>query len=97
MNLQIPNSELPKIQIPVFRGGYQDWQSFRDLFVSSIDSRKLLTKTQKFHYLKSLLTDDAAKLVQHIITDASYDTAWSQLVERSIVHGISLIPFWIPS
>ena len=82
-NSQPRDSELPKIQIPPFRGAYEDWPSFRDLFISTIDLRKSLTNTQRFHYLKSLLVDDAAKLVQHIpITNSAYSTAWARLVER---------------
>ena len=75
--------ELPKIRIPTFSGVYKDWISFRDLFISSIDSKTTLTDTQKFHYLKSLLSDDAAKLVQHIpVSNSAYRTAWTRLNDR---------------
>ena len=38
---------------------------------------------QKFHYLKSLLSDDAAKLVQHIpVSNSAYRTAWNRLNYR---------------
>lgn len=76
-------SELPKIRIEPFTGNYKDWPAFKDLFVSAIDSKTDLTNTQKFHYLSSLLKDDAAKLIRHMqVSDSSYTAAWNRLVER---------------
>ncbi|XP_075151102.1 uncharacterized protein LOC142225212 [Haematobia irritans] len=77
------DGELPKLRIEPFTGNYKEWPAFKDLFVSAIDSKPNLSNVQKFHYLKSLLKDDAANLVKHIqISDASYTTAWDRLKER---------------
>lgn len=74
---------LQPITIPPFSGSYKDWPTFRDLFVGSVDSRNNLTATQKFHYLKSFLRDDAANLIKHIpINDANFLQAWDRLEAR---------------
>ncbi|XP_036340380.1 uncharacterized protein LOC118749691 [Rhagoletis pomonella] len=76
-------SDLPKIIIPPFTGQYKAWPSFKDLFVSAVHEKANLTNTQKFHYLKSFLEEEAARMFMHIpVTDKSYDTAWARLNER---------------
>ena len=76
---------LPRINIPVFSGGYKDWTSFQNLFESAIHSKSksALSDVQKFYHLKSLLAGDAAQLIQHIpVSDKAYSTAWSRLKDR---------------
>lgn len=76
-------NNLPIIVIPPFSGQYKAWPSFKDLFISAIHTQPNLTNTQKFHYLKSLLKEDAAQILTHIpVTENSYDTAWNRLNER---------------
>lgn len=75
--------KLPHLQIPKFNGDYTLWTSFRDLFQSSIGNRNSLTGSQKLHYLKSFLEDDAAQLVRsYQVTDANFDVAWEALDNR---------------
>ncbi|XP_075162729.1 uncharacterized protein LOC142235359 [Haematobia irritans] len=75
--------ELPKIRIEPFTGNYKDWCAFKDLFSSTIGSRTDLSDVQKFHYLTSLLRDDASRLIRHLqVSDASYSVAWERLEER---------------
>ncbi|XP_065361884.1 uncharacterized protein LOC135955462 [Calliphora vicina] len=77
------NEDLPKLRIEPFTGSYKDWPAFKDLFVSAIDSKANLSDIQKFHYLKSLLKDDAANLIKHMqISELAYSTAWDRLKER---------------
>lgn len=74
---------LPKISIPLFSGNYKDWPSFRDLFMGAVDCKPNLSTTQKFHYLKMFLRDDAANLIKHIPTsDSNYVEAWERLENR---------------
>ncbi|XP_036340900.1 uncharacterized protein LOC118750282 [Rhagoletis pomonella] len=76
-------NDLPKINIQPFSGNYKDRPTFRDLFVSSVDSRSSLSNVQKFHYLTSSLRDEAANLVKHLpVTDTAYKTAWQRLSDR---------------
>ncbi|XP_055842658.1 uncharacterized protein LOC129909610 [Episyrphus balteatus] len=77
------NTKLPSITVPPFSGSYKDWPSFRDLFLGSVDTRKNLSPTHKFHYLKSYLRGDAANLIKHIaISDKNYEEAWDRLEKR---------------
>ncbi|XP_055916090.1 uncharacterized protein LOC129948955 [Eupeodes corollae] len=74
--------ELPKFKIPPFSGDYRQWPEFRDMFLGSIDCKKL-TGAQKMRYLKSFLENDAAKLLNGIeISDANYEQAWEKLEHR---------------
>ncbi|XP_055922810.1 uncharacterized protein LOC129953594 [Eupeodes corollae] len=76
-------TKLPSIIVPPFSGSYKDWPSFRDLFLGSVDTRKNLSPTHKFHYLKSYLRGDAANLIKHIaISDTNYPEAWDRLEKR---------------
>ncbi|XP_044250699.1 uncharacterized protein [Drosophila takahashii] len=76
-------SELPKIQIKRFSGNYTEWPSFQDIYENTIHNKQHLSNTQKFHYLKTLLVDEAANLVRHLaIAETAYNTAWERLKER---------------
>ncbi|XP_044574182.1 uncharacterized protein LOC123258378, partial [Drosophila ananassae] len=83
MNAVATHNELPKIQIKRFSGDYKEWPAFWDIYKSTIHKKRQLSDKQKFHYLKSLLTDEAANLIAHLpITDSAYETAVSRLNER---------------
>ncbi|GFU09351.1 uncharacterized protein NPIL_296251 [Nephila pilipes] len=56
----ISNFQLPKLNIPVFSGKFEDWMNFKDLFVSTVHSQTSMSNSQKFQYLKSLLSDEPA-------------------------------------
>lgn len=56
---------LPKIQLPIFLGLYEDWYTFCDLFEKLIHTNERLSAIQKFHYLRSFLKDKAAEVVRH--------------------------------
>ncbi|XP_041564894.1 uncharacterized protein LOC121467521 [Drosophila elegans] len=76
-------NELPKIHIKSFSGDYKEWPAFKNIFESTIHSRQLLTEIQKFYYLKTYITGEAADLIRHMpITDATYESAWNCLIER---------------
>ena len=51
---------LPKLNIPPFAGDYKEWQSFYDLFSSTIHDSTSISPVQKFQYLKGLLRGEAA-------------------------------------
>ena len=57
------NVNLPKLNLPVFSGGYMEWKSFFDLFKGAVIDNTRLTKSQKLQHLKSSLTGDADKLL----------------------------------
>lgn len=80
----LPNTlSLPKVSIPTFCDGYVEWQSFADLYTVLIHDNEQLSNVQKFHYLRSSLSGEAAQIISHItITEANYEVAWESLRER---------------
>ncbi|XP_026475595.1 uncharacterized protein LOC113380645 [Ctenocephalides felis] len=50
--------QLPQIHLPNFDGDLSKWPEFRDMFSSLIIENKLLTNSQKLHYLKNSLQRD---------------------------------------
>ncbi|XP_045767032.1 uncharacterized protein LOC123868524 [Maniola jurtina] len=75
--------KLPVIQLPIFNGKYEEWQTFYDLFCSLIHENKRLSPVQKLHYLKSNLKGEPELMLRNLpTTDANYQEAWSQLVKR---------------
>ncbi|GFS98922.1 transposable element Tc1 transposase [Trichonephila clavipes] len=60
------NFRLPKLNISVFSGKFEDWKNFKDLFVTAVHSQTSLGNIQKFQYLKGLLSDEPASLIKHI-------------------------------
>ncbi|KAL0822198.1 hypothetical protein ABMA28_004328 [Loxostege sticticalis] len=75
--------KLPRIQLPIFTGKYEEWQTFHDMFTSLIHNNKSLTGVQKLHYLKTNLQGDPSNLLQnYAITETNYEEAWQQLIKR---------------
>jgi len=53
----VMHNELPKIHIKLFTGDYKEWPAFKNIFESTIHSKKHLTAIHKLHYsLKKQLT-----------------------------------------
>lgn len=74
---------LPKISLPKFGGKYASWIPFRDLFLSMIGNNESLSSVEKMHYLKSNVTDEAAKIIANIpVTGETYPRAWEKLLAR---------------
>ncbi|GFU30074.1 uncharacterized protein TNCV_3262811 [Trichonephila clavipes] len=77
------NVRLPKLNIPVFWGKFEDWINFKDLFVTAVHSQTSLSNIQKFQYLKGLLLDEPASLIKYILSsNESYEEAWGKLIDR---------------
>ncbi|KAL0901649.1 hypothetical protein ABMA27_006857 [Loxostege sticticalis] len=75
--------KLPRIQLPIFTGKYEEWQTFHDMFTSLIHHNRSLTGVQKLHYLKTNLQGDPSNLLQnYAITESNYEEAWQQLIKR---------------
>lgn len=75
--------QIPRINVPVFSGSYEEWTSFCDLYTASVHTNNTLDAVHKLQYLKSLLKGDAEHLLKNIsITSANYASAWATLKER---------------
>jgi len=80
---QTNNLRLPKIELPTFAGGYEEWYAFYDTFHSLIHNVRSIPRIQKFHYLRSALRGDAAAVIQSLeVSAANYDEAWQMLTVR---------------
>ena len=87
--------KLPEIQIPIFDGILEDWQSFYDSFSSTIDQNEQLTPVQKFYHLRSALTGWAARSIQSLaITESNYAIAIDVLKEKFDCHRQICMHHW---
>ncbi|XP_067209407.1 uncharacterized protein [Linepithema humile] len=74
---------LPKLDLPKFSGGYQEWYPFFDTFNALIHSNMSLSNVQKLQYLRASLTGDAAQKIAALeISNVNYEVAWNLLKER---------------
>ena len=74
---------LPKLSLPYFAGNPLSWQTFWDSFDAAVHSNPILSKVQKFNYLRSQLQDDAAKTIAGFpLTSENYDHSLALLKER---------------
>jgi len=74
-----PRIQLPAIPLPQFKGSIGDWVFFRDKFTALIIDNVSLDETQRLHYLKSSLIDEAASLQS---TNDTFQSLWNALKER---------------
>lgn len=73
----------PKMDIPLFYGTYQQWSSFKDLFLETIHNNPALSNAQKMQFLKSKVKGEAERLIQHLqISSDNYNTCWDILNNR---------------
>ena len=75
--------KLPKLIIEKYNGDVSKWQEFWSQFETAIHTNDALCKREKFTYLKTYLTGQAAKAVAGLmLTDANYDSAITLLQSR---------------
>lgn len=72
--------QLSRLTIRPFSGKYEDWAEFKDIFKSCIIKNTRLPDVQKLHQLKSLLSDEPAKLIKNLkMRDNNFEIAWQTL------------------
>ena len=77
-----PMTKLPRLDLPSFSGDVLEYNDFRELFITSVDSLHL-TSVQKFSYLKTLLKAEASSLISGLeLNDANYAEAIKLLDNR---------------
>lgn len=78
-----PQVQLPRIQIPIFKGDYEDWPTFQDLFTTLVHECASLSRVQKLHYLKTSVAGEAEALLKNIkVLESNYEQAWTMLKDR---------------
>ncbi|GIY91015.1 uncharacterized protein CEXT_148481 [Caerostris extrusa] len=67
---------MPRLNIPVFHGDYNQWLPFKDLYLGVVHNNKTLTNIQRFQYLHGLLGKGPMAFIQHIpVINISYEEA----------------------
>jgi len=75
------SSRLPRINLPKFSGEFSEWESFRNTFEALIGFNNKITHTLKLYYLKSCVSDAAAKLINNLsVSEDNYPSAWKILM-----------------
>ncbi|RLU22365.1 hypothetical protein DMN91_004643 [Ooceraea biroi] len=75
--------KLPAVRLPTFDGRTEEWQRFADTFRSLVHDKRELQPVQKFQYLVTSLTGDAARVIESIeLTADNYAIAWDLLRKR---------------
>ena len=78
-----PKMKLPKTDLRKFSGDVLDWPEFWDIFRVAVHDNIDIPPVQKFVYLKSLLTGEAAGYVANFKTEeANYELAVERLQSR---------------
>lgn len=74
---------LPKVKLDTFEGSYEKWTTFHDMFQQMVHKNTSLSKVEKMQYLKTLVTGEPSKLIQHLqIAEVNYETALKLLQDR---------------
>ncbi|XP_058836400.1 uncharacterized protein LOC131692979 [Topomyia yanbarensis] len=75
--------KLPTITLPEFNGDFNEWLAFHDTFLALIHSNPDVPAIQKFHYLKSAVSGEAAQVIESFaISATNYPLAWQALISR---------------
>ncbi|XP_037523578.1 uncharacterized protein LOC119400588 [Rhipicephalus sanguineus] len=83
MRQGLVGSRLPKLEMLHFNGSLTQCQPFWDMFKHAVHENPSLTNIEWFHYLKNLLTGQAAKAIDGIqATEGSYEGAITLLTNR---------------
>ncbi|XP_011060934.1 PREDICTED: uncharacterized protein LOC105149905 [Acromyrmex echinatior] len=57
-------SALPRLKIRSFSGAFEDWPSFRDIFLSIVGNNPSISNVERFHHLKHCLEGPAEALIR---------------------------------
>ena len=75
--------KLPKLELKPFEGEIIKWKPFWDQFNTSSHSDNLISKIEKFSYLKTFLNESASSCISGLtLTAENYDKAVKILEER---------------
>lgn len=82
-NTGLTKLKIDTIQLPIFDGNFDEWNSFRDMFESLVNKSPKIAKVVKFYELRSRLRGPALETIKgYQLTSSNYDSAWSDLKKR---------------
>ena len=74
---------LPRINLPEFDGNFRNWESFRDIFTTTVINKVNISNVTKLRHLRSCLKGDAENLVRsYSITEDNFVLVWDKLKEK---------------
>ncbi|XP_059217643.1 uncharacterized protein LOC131994781 [Stomoxys calcitrans] len=88
VNTQISDNSNIYIKVPpcdteVFKGSYEEWPSFRDMFTAVYVSHPKLTLAQKLYHLRNKTKGCAGAIVKrYSLCDENFNLAWNALKSR---------------
>ncbi|XP_059217426.1 uncharacterized protein LOC131994659 [Stomoxys calcitrans] len=75
--------KVPPCDTEVFKGGYEEWPSFRDMFTAVYVNHPKLTRAQKLYHLRNKTRGAAGAIVKRFtLCDENFELAWSALKAR---------------
>ena len=74
---------LPRLDLPDFSGDFKEWESFRDVFYSTMISKPRIPNVTKLRHLRAHLKGDTSDLVSsYALTDENFQLVWDKLKNR---------------
>ncbi|XP_075151078.1 uncharacterized protein LOC142225184 [Haematobia irritans] len=78
-----PNLRLPPCDTDIFKGGYSEWPTFRDLFAAIYINNPRLSKVEKLFHLTQKTSGEAREIITNVpLTNEGFDIAWRNLENR---------------
>ncbi|XP_075162961.1 uncharacterized protein LOC142235584 [Haematobia irritans] len=75
-----PNLRLPPCDTDIFKGGYSEWPTFRDLFSAIYINNPRLSKVEKLFHLTQKTSGEAREIITNVpLTNEGFDIAWRNL------------------
>ncbi|XP_059223173.1 uncharacterized protein LOC131996978 [Stomoxys calcitrans] len=75
--------KVPPCDTEVFKGSYEEWPSFRDMFTAVYVNHPKLTRAQKLYHLRNKTKGSAGAIVKrYTLCDDNFDLAWGALRTR---------------
>lgn len=75
--------KVPPCDTEVFKGGYEEWPSFRDMFTAVYVNHPKLTRAQKLYHLRNKTRGSAGTIVKRFsLCDENFELAWNALKTR---------------
>jgi hypothetical protein len=79
----------------MFDGTVEEWESFYDTFISTIDRNEKLTSVQKYYYPRSSVTGKVARNIQSLdVTESNYFIGTNVLKEKFVCHRQVCMHHW---
>ncbi|XP_075158166.1 uncharacterized protein LOC142231444 [Haematobia irritans] len=75
--------KVPPCDTEVFKGSYEEWPSFRDMFTAVYVNHPKLTPAQKLYHLRNKTKSSAGAIVKrYALCDENFTLAWNALKSR---------------